>query len=256
MPSSKMTTAAWRKICFLLDFTGTSSSAGGSYAVVRDEALIQLQKETIESSSVGGQPASYNRADTMRSRPHNQTIANLNETVEYLKKKLFIFQRNKKSISRTDGFVQHMVTVIPVPEPALEEAVGGYKRKAKKPKATREEILVRLCSGSSLHSSRMRTETAPTAMLRWRLSGKRSWEELRIIPAKVNGSICPGSAWLSGNVRKRRRFVIVNGNTKPAAEAQPGISVHGCLRNAYRKYDLRCQAAVWQRAWVFVPRQI
>ena len=31
-----------------------------------------------------------------------------------------------------------------VPEPTLEEAVGGYKRKAKKPKATREEILAGL----------------------------------------------------------------------------------------------------------------
>ena len=64
------------------------------------EALIQLQKETIES--LRQLVDSQRRTIEQMARSHeeqtaqlNQTIANLNETVEYLKKKLFASSSEK-----------------------------------------------------------------------------------------------------------------------------------------------------------------
>lgn len=118
------------------------------------EALIQLQKETIES--LRQLVDSQRRTIEQMARSHeeqtaqlNQTIANLNETVEYLKKKLFASssEKTKKDTfpGQMDLFNEAEAAADPsVPEPTLEEAVGGYHRKAKKPKATREEILAEL----------------------------------------------------------------------------------------------------------------
>ena len=118
------------------------------------EALIQLQKETIES--LRQLVDSQRRTIEQMARSHeeqtaqlNQTIANLNETVEYLKKKLFASssEKTKKDTfpGQMDLFNEAEAAADPsVPEPTLEEAVGGYNRKAKKPKATRKEILAGL----------------------------------------------------------------------------------------------------------------
>ena len=118
------------------------------------EVLIQLQKETIES--LRQLVDSQRRTIEQMARSHeeqtaqlNQTIANLNETVEYLKKKLFASssEKTKKDTfpGQMDLFNEAEAVADPsVPEPTLEEAVGGYNRKAKKPKATREEILAGL----------------------------------------------------------------------------------------------------------------
>ena len=113
------------------------------------EALIQLQKETIESlrQLVDSQRRTIEHEE--QTAQLNQTIANLNETVEYLKKKLFASssEKTKKDTfpGQMDLFNEAEAAADPsVPEPTLEEAVGGYNRKAKKPKATREEILAGL----------------------------------------------------------------------------------------------------------------
>ena len=118
------------------------------------EALIQLQKETIESlrQLVDSQRLTIEqmaKSHEEQTAQLNQTIANLNETVEYLKKKLFASssEKTKKDAfpGQMDLFNEAEAAADPsVPEPTLEEAVGGYKRKAKKPKATREEILAGL----------------------------------------------------------------------------------------------------------------
>ena len=115
------------------------------------EALIQLQKETIESlrQLVDSQRLTIEqmaKSHEEQTAQLNQTIANLNETVEYLKKKLFASSSEKTKKDTFPGqmelFNEAEATADPsVPEPTLEEAVGGYNRKAKKPKATREEIL-------------------------------------------------------------------------------------------------------------------
>ena len=115
------------------------------------EALLQLQKETIESlrQLVESQRLTIEQMTKSHEEQNaqlNQTIANLNETVEYLKKKLF---GSSSESTGKDEFPGQMnlfneaetFADLSVPEPALEETVGGYNRKTKKQKATREEIL-------------------------------------------------------------------------------------------------------------------
>ena len=118
------------------------------------EALIQLQKETIESlrQLVDSQRLTMEQMTKNHEEQTaqlNQTIANLNETVEYLKKKLFASssERTKKEEfpGQLELFNEAEAEVDPsVQEPTLEEMVGGYKRKARKAKAIREEILAGL----------------------------------------------------------------------------------------------------------------
>lgn len=64
------------------------------------EALIQLQKETIESlrqlvDSQRHTIEQMTKSHEEQTAQLNQTIANLNETVEYLKKKLFASSSEK-----------------------------------------------------------------------------------------------------------------------------------------------------------------
>ena len=160
------------------------------------EALIQLQRETIES--LRQLAASQRLTIEQMAKSHeeqtaqlNQTIANLNETVEYLKKKLFASssERTKKDVfpGQMDLFNEAEATMDPsVSEPTLEEAVSGYKRKAKKPKATREEILAGLpvvevpCTASDGGRNCSYCNTPMEV-----IGKKVIREELRLLPAKV-----------------------------------------------------------------------
>lgn len=118
------------------------------------EALIKLQKETIESlrQLVDSQRLTIEqltKSHEEQTAQLNQTIANLNETIEYLKKKLFASssERTKTDVfpGQMDLFNEAEAEADPsVPEPTLEEAVSGYKSQTKKAKATREEILAGL----------------------------------------------------------------------------------------------------------------
>ena len=160
------------------------------------EALIQLQKETIES--LRQLVDSQRRTIEQMARSHeeqtaqlNQTIANLNETVEYLKKKLFASssEKTKKDTfpGQMDLFNEAEAAADPsVPEPTLEEAVGGYNRKAKKPKATREEILAGLPVVEVPCTVPDEDRSCPYCNAPMEVIGKKVVrEELRIIPAKV-----------------------------------------------------------------------
>lgn len=76
----------------------------------------------------------------------NQTIANLNETVEYLKKKLFASSSEKTKKDEFPGqmalFNEAEAVVAPsVLELPLKEAVSGYDHQPQKPKVSREKIL-------------------------------------------------------------------------------------------------------------------
>ena len=118
------------------------------------EALLQLQKETIESlrQLVESQWLTIEqmaKSHEEQTAQLNQTIANLNETVEYLKKKLFASSSEKSNEDVFPGqinlFNEAEAAADPsVPEPTLEEAVRGYNRQARKPKAAREERLAGL----------------------------------------------------------------------------------------------------------------
>ena len=99
------------------------------------EALLQLQKETIESlrQLVESQRLTIEQMSTSHEEQTaqlNQTISNLNETVEYLKKKLFASSSEKTKKGpfpgQMDLFNEAEAAADPsVPEPALEEAGGG-----------------------------------------------------------------------------------------------------------------------------------
>ena len=160
------------------------------------EALIQLQKETIESlrQLVDSQRltiAQLTKNPEEQTAQLNQTIANLNETVEYLKKKLFASSSEK---AKKDGFPGQMdlfneaeaVADPSVPEPTLEEVVGGYKRQARKTKATREEILAGLPVIEVPCTVPDEDRNCPYCNTPMEIIGKKVVrEELRIIPAKV-----------------------------------------------------------------------
>ena len=160
------------------------------------EALIQLQKETIESlrQLVDSQRLTIEQMaknHEIQTAQLNQTIANLNETVEYLKKKLFASssEKTKKDAfpGQLDLFNEAEAAADPsVPEPTLEEAVGGYKRKARKQKATREEILAGLPVVEVPCTVPDEDRNCPYCNTPMEVIGKKVVrEELRIIPAKV-----------------------------------------------------------------------
>ena len=90
-----------------------------------------------------------------------------------------------------------------VPEPALEEAVGGYKRKAKKPKATREEILAGLPVVEVPCTVPDEDRNCPYCNAPMEVIGKKVVrEELRIILQKWNGSSMSRKCLAVRNVRK------------------------------------------------------
>ena len=160
------------------------------------EALIQLQKETIESlrQLVDSQRLTIEqmvKSHEEQTVQLNQTIANLNETVEYLKKKLFASSSEKAEKPAFPGqlnlFNEAEAAADPsVPEPTLEEAVGGYNRKAKKSKATREEILAGLPVIEVPCTVADEDRNCPYCNTPMEVIGKKVVrEELRIIPATV-----------------------------------------------------------------------
>ena len=81
-------------LCWISGIIGTSEKKGGFLMLQSEmEALIQLQKETIESlrQLVNSQRLTIEqmaKSHEEQTAQLNQTIVNLNETVEYLKKLL------------------------------------------------------------------------------------------------------------------------------------------------------------------------
>ena len=112
------------------------------------EALLQLQKETIESlrQLVESQRLTIEqmaKSHEEQTAQLNQTIANLNETVEYLKKKLFSSSSEKTKKDEFPGqmnlFNEAEAAADPsAPEPTLKEAVSGYNRQPGKPDEVNE----------------------------------------------------------------------------------------------------------------------
>ena len=160
------------------------------------EMLIQLQKETIESlrQLVDSQRITIEqmaKSHEEQTAQLNQTIANLNETIEYMKKKLFASssERTKKDAfsGQLDLFNEAEAAGDPsVPEPTLEEAVGGYKRQARGRKASREEILSGLPVIEVPCTVPDEDRSCPYCNTPMEVIGKKVVrEELRIIPARV-----------------------------------------------------------------------
>lgn len=231
--------------------------------------LIQLQKETIES--LRQLVDSQRRTIEQMTRSHeeqtaqlNQTIANLNETVEYLKKKLFASssEKTKKDAfpGQLDLFNEAEAAADPsVPEPTLEEAVGGYKRKAKKPKATREEILAGLPVIEVPCTVADEDRNCPYCNTPMEVIGKKVVrEELRIIPAKVERIRYVQEVLGCPECKKDGASVIVGAETPSPLLKHSLASPSTVAYVMYQKYvnsvPLYRQEADWKQLGVKLPR--
>ena len=233
------------------------------------EALMQLQKETIESlrQLVDSQRLTIEqmaKSHEEQTAQLNQTIANLNETVEYLKKKLFASSSEK---TKKDGFPGQMdlfneaeADADPsVPEPTLEEAVGGYKRKAKKPKATREEILAGLPVAEIPCSVPDEERNCPYCNAPMEVIGKKVVrEELRIIPAKVERLQYVQEVLGCPECKKDGACVIVGAETPSPLLKHSLASASTVAYVMYQKYvnsiPLYRQEADWKQLGIKLPR--
>ena len=233
------------------------------------EALVQLQKETIESlrQLVDSQRLTIEqmtKSHEEQTAQLNQTIANLNETVEYLKKKLFASssEKTKKEAfpGQMDLFNEAEATADPsVPEPALDEAVGGYKRKAKKPKATREEILAGLPVVEVPCTVPDEDRSCPYCNAPMEVIGKKVVrEELRIIPAKVERIQYVQEVLGCPECKKDGASVIVGAETPSPLLKHSLASPSTVAYVMYQKYvnsiPLYRQEADWKQLGVKLPR--
>lgn len=233
------------------------------------EALMQLQKETIESlrQLVDSQRLTIEqmtKSHEEQTAQLNQTIANLNETVEYLKKKLFASSSEK---TKKDGFPGQMdlfneaeADAYPsVLEPTLEEAVGGYKRQAKKPKATREEILAGLPVVEVPCGVPEEERNCPYCNAPMEVIGKKVVrEELRIIPAKVERLQYVQEVLGCPECKKDGASVIVGAETPSPLLKHSLASPSTVAYVMYQKYvnsiPLYRQEAEWKQLGVKLPR--
>jgi len=233
------------------------------------EALIQLQKETIESlrQLVDSQRLTIEqmtKSHEAQTAQLNQTIANLNETVEYLKKKLFASssEKTKKDAfpGQLDLFNEAEATADPsVPEPTLEEAVGGYKRKARKQKATREEILAGLPVVEVPCTVPDEDRNCPYCNTPMEVIGKKVVrEELRIIPAKVERIQYVQEVLGCPECKKDGASVIVGAETPSPLLKHSLASASTVAYVMYQKYvnsiPLYRQEADWKQLGVKLSR--
>ena len=233
------------------------------------EALIQLQKETIESlrQLVDSQRLTIEQMaknHEMQTAQLNQTIANLNETVEYLKKKLFASssEKTKKDAfpGQLDLFNEAEAAADPsVPEPTLEEAVGGYKRKARKQKATREEILAGLPVVEVPCTVPDEDRNCPYCNTPMEVIGKKVVrEELRIIPAKVERIQYVQEVLGCPECKKDGASVIVGAETPSPLLKHSLASASTVAYVMYQKYvnsiPLYRQEADWKQLGVKLSR--
>ena len=233
------------------------------------EALIQLQKETIESlrQLVDSQRLTIEqmaKSNEEQTAQLNQTIANLNETVGYLKKKLFASSSEKAEKDAFPGqldlFNEAEAAADPsVPEPALEEAVGGYNRKAKKRKATREEILAGLPVTEIPCTVPEEDRNCPYCNTPMVVIGKKVVrEELQIIPAKVERIQYVQEVLGCPECKKDGAAVIVGAETPSPLLKHSLASPSTVAYVMYQKYansiPLYRQEADWKQLGVKLPR--
>ena len=226
------------------------------------EALIQLQKETIESLRLT--IAQMKKSNKEEIAQLNQTIANLNETIEYLKKKLFAPSSEKTKKAEIPGqlhlFNEAEATADPsAPEPTLEEAVCGYKRQARKPKATREEILAGLPVIEISCTVPEEDRNCPYCNTPMEVIGKKVVrEELRIIPAKVERIQYVKEVLGCPECKKDGASVIVEAETPSPLLKHSLASASTVAYVMYQKYvnsiPLYRQEADWKQLGVKLPR--
>ena len=233
------------------------------------EELIKLQKETIESlrQLVENQRLTIEqmaKSHEEQTAQLNQTIANLNETVAYLKRKLFASSSEKTKTDAISGqmdlFNEAEAVADPsVPEPTLEEAVGGYKRQAGKARATREEILAGLPVIEVPCTVPDEDRNCPYCNTPMEVIGKKIVrEELRIIPAKVERIRYVQEVLGCPECKKDGASVIVGAETPSPLLKHSLASPSTVAYVMYRKYvnsiPLYRQEADWKQMGVKLGR--
>ena len=233
------------------------------------EALLQLQKETIESlrQLVESQRLTIeqmSKSHEEQTAQLNQTIANLNETVEYLKKKLFASSSEKLNRDVFPGqinlFNEAEAAADPsVPEPTLEEAVRGYNRQARKTKATREEILAGLPVIEVPCTVADEDRNCPYCNTPMEVIGKKVVrEELRITPAKVERIQYVQEVLGCPECKKDGASVIVGAETPSPLLKHSLASASTVAYVMYQKYvnsiPLYRQEADWKQLGVKLSR--
>lgn len=151
---------------------------GNEMALLLKSMVEHLQKENEELRKT-------NQEQLEQMKQLNQSIANLTETVEYLKRKLYGRSSEKTpDPDQLNFFNEAEAFADPAaPEPTEEELVKGYKRKEK---STREDCYGDLPVHEVLCSVREEDKTCPLCGEQMELVGKRFVrEEFQIIPAKV-----------------------------------------------------------------------
>lgn len=151
---------------------------GNEMAQLLKSMVEHLQKENEELRKT-------NQEQLEQMKQLNQSIANLTETVEYLKRKLYGRSSEKTpDPDQLNFFNEAEAFADPAaPEPTEEELVKSYKWKEK---STREDCYGDLPVHEVLCSVREEDKTCPLCGEQMQLVGKRFVrEELQIIPAKV-----------------------------------------------------------------------
>ena len=233
------------------------------------EELIKLQKETIESlrQLVENQRLTIEqmaKSHEEQTAQLNQTIANLNETVAYLKRKLFASSSEKTKTDAISGqmdlFNEAEAVADPsVPEPTLEEAVGGYKRQARKARAAREEILAGLPVIEVPCTVPDEDRNCPYCKTPMEVIGKKIVrEELRIIPAKVERIRYVQEVLGCPECKKDGASVIVGAETpSPLLKhslASPSTVAYAMYRKYVNSIPLYRQEADWKQMGVKLGR--
>lgn len=151
--------------------------------------LVQLLKETIAYLKKENESLRKANGELLgQIQELNQTAANLNETIEYLKRKLFGTSREKQEEDpdQLSFFNEAEKEADPnVPEPTEEEVVAGYNR-TKKGKKSRDGIYGDLPIKEVTCHMDEEDKKCPLCGEMMQYIGKRFVrEELQIIPAKV-----------------------------------------------------------------------
>ena len=193
----------------------------------------------------------------------NQTIAELNETVAYLKQKLFGASSEKSKSRDVEGqlsfFNEAEFLATPAePEPTLKQAVGGYDRVSRKPKAKREDIIGNLpvtqviceVSGENRICPRCGTELEAIGQNIVR-------EELKLTPAKIERIQYVQKVYGCPECKKEDAYIVKAETPSPLLKhslASPSTVAYVMYQKYVNSMPLYRQSKDWEQMNVKLSR--
>ena len=206
--------------------------------------IEHLQKENEDLRNT-------NREQLEQMKQLNQNIANLTETVEYLKRKLYGKSSEKTpDPNQLNFFNEAEVTADPAaPEPTKEELVKAYARKKK---STREDSYGDLPVHEILCSVPEEDQVCPLCGDRMEMVGKRFVrEELQIIPAKVKRVHYYQEVYACPKCKKEdEEFVTVAAETPTALMKHSPASPSTVAWVMYQKYAMAVPLYRMEQDWL------